>query len=77
MKYLSNVKLENKRVLLRCDFNVPIIDNEISDNSKIIKSIKTIKYLLENNNTVIIFSHFGRVKKESDKMTNSLKIVYE
>ncbi len=77
MKYLSEEKIENKNVLLRCDFNVPVKDGKIIDDSKIKKSLKTINYLLENNNKVIILSHFGRVKTEEDKKKNSLKIVYE
>jgi len=77
MKYLSDNLITNKRVILRCDFNVPVKDNKINDNSKIIKSLETINYLLENNNTVIILSHFGRVKKEEDKKSNSLKLVWE
>ena len=77
MKYLSEVNLENKRIILRCDFNVPIKDGNISDDSKITKSLDTIKYLLDNNNKVIILSHFGRVKTEEDKNKNSLKVVYE
>lgn len=77
MKYLSEEKICDKTVLLRCDFNVPVKDSVIIDNSKIVKSLDTINYLLDNNNKVIIFSHFGRVKKEEDKINNSLKIVYE
>ena len=77
MKYLSEVKLENKNVILRCDFNVPVKNGNISDHSKITKSLDTIKYLLDNNNKVIILSHFGRVKTEEDKNKNSLKLVYE
>ena len=77
MKYLSKEDIVNKRVLLRCDFNVPVKDNVITDSSKIDKSLPTIKYLLGNNNTVILLSHFGRVKTEEDKKKNSLKIVYE
>ena len=77
MKYLSKVKVRNKTVILRCDFNVPIKNKKIVDDSKIIKSLKTINYLLENNNKVIIFSHFGRVKTKEDKEKNSLKIVYD
>lgn len=77
MNYLSENLIENKRVILRCDFNVPVKDGVILDNSKIIKSLKTINYLLDNNNKVIILSHFGRVKSESDKANNSLKIVHE
>lgn len=77
MKYLSENKVENKNVLLRCDFNVPVKDGKIIDDSKIKKSLKTINYLLECNNKVIILSHFGRVKCEEDKKKNSLRIVYE
>lgn len=77
MNYLSENTISNKTVLLRCDFNVPVKDNVIEDNSKIIKSLDTIKYLLDNNNKVIIFSHFGRVKTDSDKINNSLRIVFE
>ena len=77
MNYLSKNIIQNKKVILRCDFNVPISDNKISDDSKIVKSLKTINYLLDNNNTVIILSHFGRVKSEEDKEKNSLRIVYE
>ena len=77
MKYLSEANLQNKSVILRCDFNVPVKDGNISDYSKITKSLDTIKYLLDNNNKVIILSHFGRVKTEEDKNKNSLKIVYE
>lgn len=77
MKYLSEEKIENKNVILRCDFNVPVKDGVITDDSKITKSLKTIKYLLDNGNRVIILSHFGRIKKNEDKEKNSLKIVYE
>jgi len=77
MKYLSENTLINKRVLLRCDFNVPIKDGGITDNSKIIRSLDTINYLLDNGNRVFLLSHFGRVKKEEDKKENSLYTVYD
>lgn len=77
MKYLSEYVIKDKIVLLRCDFNVPVKDNVITDNSKIIKSLKTINYLLDHGNRVLILSHFGRVKKDDDKIKNSLKIVFE
>ncbi len=77
MKYLSKEDIINKKVILRCDFNVPVKDNVISDTSKIDKSLETIKYLLDNKNKVIILSHFGRIKTEEDKNKYSLKIVYE
>ncbi len=77
MKALSESTITNKKVLLRCDFNVTYKDGTIIDDSKIQKSLETIKHLLDNNNKVIIFSHLGRVKTEEDKANNSLAIVYE
>lgn len=75
MKFLSDNIIKNSNVLLRCDFNVPAKDGIITDDSKIINSLETIRYLLNNGNKVLILSHFGRVKTEDDKKNNSLKIV--
>lgn len=75
MKTINDIEIKNKRVVLRLDFNVPVENGVIKDNSKIVKSLKTINYLLENNCKVIILSHFGRIKSEEDKLKNSLKVV--
>ena len=75
MKLLSSADLNNKKVIIRCDFNVPIKDNKIIDDTRIIKSLKTIKYALERASKVILLSHLGRIKDESDKEKNSLRIV--
>lgn len=72
---LRNMYVDNKRILLRCDFNVPIVGGNITDESKIIKSLETINYLLERNCKIIILSHLGRVKREEDKTKYSLMIV--
>ena len=77
MKLLSKSEIKNQNVLLRCDFNVPIKDGKITDDSKIIKSFETINYLLSNNNKVIILSHMGRIKSDEDILKNSLFIVYQ
>lgn len=77
MKYLRGNRIYNRRVLLRCDFNVPIKEGKVVDTTKIDKSLDTISYLLSCGNTVIIFSHLGRVKTEEDKKKNSLYPVYE
>lgn len=69
---LRNMFIDNKRVLLRCDFNVPMKAGNITDESKIIKSLETINYLLSKNCKIIILSHLGRVKTEEDKKTYSL-----
>lgn len=75
MEILQNMDIDNKRVILRCDFNVPIKDNKILDDYKIIKSIDTIKYLMDHNSKIVILSHLGKIKKEEDKKKNSLEIV--
>jgi len=76
MKTITDYDLNNKRVLIRCDLNVPMKDNEITDDTRIIASLKTINYLIENNAKVIVLSHLGKVKTEEDKKKNSLYPVY-
>ena len=75
MNTLKDIDIKNKNVIIRCDFNVPMEGNVIKDNSKIVKSIKTLKYLIDNNCRVVILSHFGRVKSEEDKEKNTLKYI--
>ena len=75
MNTLKDISVNNKSVVIRCDFNVPMEGNKITDNSKIVKSLDTLKYLLNNNCKIVILSHFGRVKSEEDKSKNTLKYV--
>lgn len=72
---LQNMYIKNKRVILRCDFNVPIKNGNVLDETKIIKSLDTINYLLKENCKIILLSHLGRVKTEEDFVTNSLEPV--
>ena len=74
MKFIDEEKFYDKKIIIRCDFNVPIKDGKIMDNTKIVKSLKTIKYFLENN-SVILLSHMGRIKTREDKINNTLKPV--
>ena len=74
-KTIRDFDLNNKKVIIRVDFNVPMKDNKILDDNRIVMSLKTIKYAIENNAKVILMSHLGRVKEESDKEKNSLCIV--
>lgn len=69
---IQDMDVKNKKVLLRCDFNVPVKDGVILDDSKIIASLKTIDYLVKEGAKIIILSHFGKVKTEEDKEKNSL-----
>ena len=75
MKTINDIDVKNKSVVLRLDFNVPVENGVIKDNSKIVKSLRTINYLVQNNCKVVILSHFGRIKSEEDKLKNSLKVV--
>ena len=75
MKNIQDIDINGKTVILRCDFNVPLKDGQVDDDSKIIKSLKTIKYIIEHNAKVVLLSHLGRVKAESDKIGKSLKVV--
>lgn len=59
-KTIEDIDIAHKKVLLRCDFNVPIIDGRITDDRRITESLKTINYLINNNAKIILCSHLGR-----------------
>lgn len=71
-KTIRDFDLYNKRVIIRCDLNVPINNDIILDDNRIKQSIKTIDYAIEKGAKVIILSHLGRIKSEEDKIKNSL-----
>ena len=76
-KTIKDINLKDKKVLVRCDFNVPLDENKnITDNRRIVGALPTIKYLLENNCKIILCSHLGRPKGEFNKEF-SLKPVAE
>ena len=64
-KTVKDIDLKGKKALVRCDFNVPMDENQnITDNTRIVAALPTIKYLLENNCAIILCSHLGRPKGE-------------
>ena len=74
-KTIKDINLDNKKVIIRVDFNVPIKENKILDDNRIVMSLKTIRYAIDNGAKVILMSHLGRIKEECDKEKNSLEIV--
>lgn len=71
-KTVRDFDLKGKKVIVRCDLNVPMDGNVILDDTRIRESLKTINYLIDNDCKVIILSHLGKVKTEEDKKNNSL-----
>ena len=76
-KTIKDYDLNGKKVIIRCDFNVPIEKGIIKDESRLKKSLKTIRYARKNNAKVILMSHLGRIKTEEDKQKYTLKPVAE
>ena len=76
-KTIFDFDFKDKVVVLRCDLNVTIKDGKIIDDSKIVKSLRSINYIVNNGGKVVILSHLGKVKSESDFVNNSLSVVYE
>ena len=64
-KTVKDIDLRGKKVFVRCDFNVPMDENQnITDNRRIVAALPTIKYLIEQNSRIILASHLGRPKGE-------------
>src|SRR5208337_2780534 len=72
---ITRLEFKDKKVLVRCDFNVPIHEGKIQDPARIDASLDTIRYILEHGGTAVLCSHLGRPKERSAEL--SLKPVAE
>ncbi len=64
---LKDLSLKNKRVLMRVDFNVPMENGRITDDSRIVASLPSIQYVLDHGASLILMSHLGRPKKKEKR----------
>lgn len=76
MKKIDEIDLKNKTVIVRVDYNVPIENGKVVSNFRIIKSLKTINYLIEQNCKIILLSHLGKIKTKEDMEDKSLYPVF-
>ena len=72
---ITRLEFQDKKVLVRCDFNVPIAEGKIQDPARIDASLDTIRYILEHGGSAVLCSHLGRPKERSAEF--SLKPVAE
>jgi len=76
-KTLNDVELAGKRVIMRVDFNVPIKEGVISDDTRIRKALPSIQYILDHGASLVLMSHLGRPKEKGYEADFSLKPVAE
>ena len=71
-KSVDDINVKGQRVLVRCDFNVPLKNGVITDENRLVAALPTIKKLIADGGKIILCSHLGKVKTEEDKLTKTL-----
>ena len=71
-KSVDDINVKGLRVLVRCDFNVPLKEGKITDENRLVAALPTIKKLIADGGKIILCSHLGKVKTEEDKLTKTL-----
>jgi len=77
MKLVTSFDVFHETVLVRCDLNVPLKDGKILDDTRIVRSMKTICYLLDHGAKVIVLGHLGKVKSIDDVKKNSFRQIFD
>ena len=76
-KIVSDLNVKGKKVLIRVDFNVPMKNGVITDDTRVRAALPTIQYVVDNGGKAIVFSHLGRVKSVEDIAKNNIMTEYE
>ncbi|AXY25166.1 phosphoglycerate kinase [Suicoccus acidiformans] len=76
-KTVRDLDVANKTVLVRVDYNVPMEDGKITDDNRMVQSLETLNYLMDQDAKLVLFAHMGKVKTEEDKAKNDLRPVAE
>jgi len=71
-KIVSDLQVKGKKVLIRVDFNVPMKNGVITDDTRVRAALPTIKYVVDNGGKAIVFSHLGRIKSAEDIAKNDI-----
>ena len=67
MKELRDLNCKNKKIIVRVDLNVPVLEGKITDHSRIHAILPTLEKLIKNKNKIFLIAHFGRPKGEVNK----------